>query len=111
MRSPTRCCGCWAPTGEVLANGRVYLRIGVLGLPAMLITLAGVGYLRGLQDTMRPLKVAVVTAGLNLALELVLIFGLGFGIGASALSTVVAQWLAAGAYVWWIPRGGGHPTG
>ena len=88
--------------GEVLANGRVYLRIGVLGLPAMLITLAGVGYLRGLQDTMRPLKVAVVTAGLNLALELVLIFGLGFGIGASALSTVVAQWLAAGAYVWWI---------
>ena len=87
---------------EVLANGRVYLRIGVFGLPAMLITLAGVGYLRGLQDTLRPLKVAVVTAVLNLALELVLIFGLGFGIGASALSTVVAQWLAASAYVWWI---------
>ncbi len=90
--------------GEVLTNGRVYLRIGVFGLPAMLVTLAGVGYLRGLQDTLRPLKVAVVTAGLNLALELVLIYGLGFGIGASALSTVVAQWLAAGAYVWWISR-------
>ena len=88
--------------GDVLAQGRVYLRISLFGLPAMLITLAGVGYLRGLQDTLRPLKVAVVTAGLNLALELVLIYGLGFGIGASALSTVVAQWLAAGAYVWWI---------
>jgi putative MATE family efflux protein len=88
--------------GEVLAQGRIYLRISLFGLPGMLITLAGVGYLRGLQDTMRPLKVAVFTAGLNLALELVLIYGLGFGIGASALSTVVAQWLAAGAYVWWI---------
>ncbi len=88
--------------GEVLAQGRIYLRISLFGLPAMLITLAGVGYLRGLQDTLRPLKVAVVTAGLNLALELVLIYGLGFGIGASALSTVIAQWLAASAYVWWI---------
>ncbi|MDE0604911.1 MAG: MATE family efflux transporter [bacterium] len=88
--------------GEVLAQGRIYLRISLFGLPGMLITLAGVGYLRGLQDTLRPLKVAVLTAGLNLALELVLIYGLGFGIGASALSTVVAQWLAAGAYVWWI---------
>ncbi|WP_420637674.1 MATE family efflux transporter [Candidatus Poriferisocius sp.] len=88
--------------GEVLTHGRVYLRIGVFGLPAMLITLAGVGYLRGLQDTMRPLKVAVVTAAINLGLELVWIYGFGFGIGASALSTVVAQWLAAGAYVWWI---------
>ncbi len=88
--------------GEVLAQGRIYLRISLFGLPGMLITLAGVGYLRGLQDTLRPLKVAVFTAGLNLALELVLIYGFGFGIGASALSTVVAQWLAAGAYVWWI---------
>ncbi|MCY3576076.1 MAG: MATE family efflux transporter [bacterium] len=88
--------------GEVLAQGLIYLRISIFGLPGMLITLAGVGYLRGLQDTLRPLKVAVVTAGLNLALELVLIYGLGFGIGASALSTVIAQWLAAGAYVWWI---------
>ena len=90
--------------GEVLAQGRIYLRISIFGLPGMLITLAGVGYLRGLQDTLRPLKVAVFTAGLNLVLELVLIYGLGFGIGASALSTVVAQWLAAGAYVWWIRK-------
>ena len=88
--------------GEVLAQGRIYLRISIFGLPGMLITLAGVGYLRGLQDTLRPLKVAVFTAVLNLLLELVLIYGLGFGIGASALSTVIAQWLAAGAYVWWI---------
>lgn len=88
--------------GEILRQGRIYLRISVFGLPAMLIALAGVGYLRGLQDTLRPLWVALGTALFNLVFEVVLIYGLGFGIGASALSTVVAQWIAAGFYLWWI---------
>ena len=80
---------------EVRANALVYLRISLLGFPALLVTLAGVGYLRGLQDTRRPFMVALGSAVFNLVLELVLIFGFGFGIGASALSTVLAQWLAA----------------
>jgi putative MATE family efflux protein len=87
---------------EVRSAALVYLRISLLGFPALLVTLAGVGYLRGLQDTRRPFLVALGSAGFNLALELVLIFGFGFGIGASALSTVIAQWLAAAAYVIWI---------
>lgn len=90
--------------GEILTNGRVYLRISVFGLPAMLLALAGVGYLRGLQDTFRPLVVAVITAVFNVVFEVILIYGFGFGIGASALATVVAQWLGAGMYLWWIGR-------
>ncbi|RMH76195.1 MAG: MATE family efflux transporter [Actinomyces sp.] len=90
--------------GAVRTNALVYLRISLLGFPALLVTLAGVGYLRGLQDTRRPFQVAVVTALLNLVLELVLIVGLDRGIGASALSTVVAQWSAAAVYVVWIRR-------
>ena len=45
--------------GETAINAEIYLRISLLGLPAMLLTLAGVGYLRGLQDTKRPLYVAI----------------------------------------------------
>lgn len=90
--------------GDVLHFGLRYLRISVLGLPAMLITLAGVGYLRGAKDTVRPLVVAVATAVGNLALELVLVYGFGFGVGASALSTVIMQWLGAVAYLVWIGR-------
>lgn len=90
--------------GEVATNAEVYLRISLLGVPAMLISLAGVGYLRGLQDTRRPFYVAVATAVANLIIELVLIMGLGFGIGASALSTVIAQWLSAGVFCVWIAR-------
>ena len=88
----------------VLSQARRYLVVSLWGLPAMLIMLSGVGYLRGLQDTKRPLIVAIATALLNLVLELVLIVGFDFEIGASAFATVVAQWLGAGAYLWWIGR-------
>lgn len=81
-----------------------YLRISLLGTPAMLAVLGGTGYVRGLQDTRTPLVVAAGTALGNLALEVVLIFGLDFGIGASALSTVVAQIAAAAVYVRLIAR-------
>ena len=88
--------------GEVATNAEVYLRISMFGVPAMLISLAGVGYLRGLQDTARPFYVALGTALANLVLELILVFGFDQGIGASALSTVIAQWFAAIVFVRWI---------
>ena len=84
--------------GAVRTNALVYLRISSFGITFQLLTLAGTGYLRGLQDTRTPLAVAAGTATANLAIELVLINGFGYGIGASALSTVIAQ--AAGAVVY-----------
>jgi len=86
-------------TGAVKVNALVYLRISLIGLPGTLIVLAGTGYLRGLQDTVFPLRVAILTATLNLVIEVVWVFGLDHGIGASALSTVVAEWVAAGIYL------------
>lgn len=88
----------------VLAQARTYLLVSLWGLPAMLIALSGVGYLRGLQDTTRPLYVALATAVFNLVLELILIVGFDLKIGASAFATVIAQWLGADAYLWWIGR-------
>lgn len=85
-------------TGEVRTNALVYLRISAIGITFQLLTFAGTGYLRGLQDTRTPLLVAIGAALANLVIELVLINGLGFGIGASALSTVIAQ--AGGALVY-----------
>ncbi|HZA78302.1 MAG TPA: MATE family efflux transporter [Acidimicrobiales bacterium] len=85
--------------GAVRANALVYLRISLFGVPAMLLVLAGTGYLRGLQDTRTPLFIAIGTAAGNLALEVVLIYGFGLGIGASALATVLAQVGGAAVYV------------
>jgi putative MATE family efflux protein len=85
--------------GEVRDAASIYLHVSLLGFPALLLTLAGTGYLRGVQDTRTPLYVAIGTALLNLVLELILIPGLGYGIGASALATVVAQTVGAAVYV------------
>ncbi len=88
--------------GSIRAHALTYLRISLVGFPALLLTLAGVGYLRGLKDTKRPFIVAIGSAVFNLVLEVILIYGFGYGIGASALSTVLAQWLAGVLYLWWV---------
>ncbi len=84
---------------EVRPFALTYLRISLLSLPAVLLVLAGTGYLRGLQNARLPLIVAVSTAVLNLVVELVLVFPLGLGVAGSAWSTVLATWVAAGVYV------------
>lgn len=96
--------GALGADGAVRDHAEVYLRVSALGIVPQLLTFAGTGYLRGLQDTRTPLVVAVAAALANLVLELVLIPGLGFGIGASAASTVVAQVGAAGVFLWLILR-------
>lgn len=77
--------------GRALEAGQRYLGISLIGLPFLLLNLAGAGSYTGRQDTRTPLVVAVVGAVANLVIELILVTGLGYGIGASALSTVVAQ--------------------
>ena len=68
-----------------------YLRISLVGLPFLLLVLAGSGAFNGRQDTRTPLVIAVAGAVANLVIEVILIIGLGYGIGASALATVIAQ--------------------
>ena len=91
-------------TGDAAGYAQTYLSISLLGVPAMLVTYAAVGYLRGKQDTRTPLLVAVVAAAANLVLEVVLILGLGYGVGASAASTVLVQWAAAAVYLLGVGR-------
>ncbi len=96
--------GLMGADGAVRTNALIYLRISLLGVPALLVVMAGTGYLRGLQDTRTPLVIAVGTGALNLVLEVALVYGLDMGIGASALTTVLAQWVAAGVYLRRIGR-------
>ena len=91
--------------GEVRRHALTYFRISLFGLPALMIALAGTGYLRGLQDTRTPLLMMVGTTVLNLVLEITLIFGFGMGVGASAFATVVAQSVGAIVYVWFVGKG------
>ncbi|MEV6357394.1 MATE family efflux transporter [Streptomyces hydrogenans] len=82
-----------------------YLRVSLLGIPAMLIVLAATGVLRGLQDTRTPLYVAVGGFAVNGALNVGLVYGAGLGIAGSAWGTVIAQCGMAAAYLVVVVRG------
>jgi putative MATE family efflux protein len=96
--------------GQAVADpATTYLRIAFLGTVPLLVMLASTGVLRGLQDTRTPLAVAVGGNALNVALNLLLVFGLGpvpgLGIAGSALGSVLAQLLSAAALVLVVARG------
>jgi len=84
---------------EIQSAAAIYLKIRLLGGPAILISMAAFGALRGLQDMRTPLAIALAQNALNIVLDAVLIFGLGpipaFGIAGAAWASVVSQWLGA----------------
>jgi putative MATE family efflux protein len=82
-----------------------YLRISVLGIPAMLVVLAATGVLRGLQDTRTPLYVAIAGFVANGALNAGLVYGADLGIAGSAWGTVIAQCGMAAVYLVVVLRG------
>ena len=94
---------------EVSDPATTYLRIAFLGTTPLLVMLATTGVLRGLQDTRTPLFVAVAGNGLNIVLNLLLVYGLGsfdgMGIAGSALGSVLAQLASAAALVAVVVRG------
>jgi putative MATE family efflux protein len=88
-----------ADGGEIADMALPWLRIAILGAPAILISLAGNGWMRGVQDTARPLRYVVAGFAVSAVLCPTLVYGwLGFprlGLAGSAVANLVGQWLAA----------------
>lgn len=86
--------------GEAIAAAALpWLRIAIFGAPAILVSLAGNGWMRGVQDTVRPLRYVVAGFGLSALLCPLLVYGwLGLprlGLAGSAVANLAGQWLAA----------------
>jgi putative MATE family efflux protein len=71
-----------------------WLRIAVLGAPGLLLAAAGNGWMRGVQDTRRPLYYVLGANVLSAILCPVLVYPAGLGLTGSAIANVVAQTLA-----------------
>ena len=84
--------------GLVLSGSVGYLRASAAGLPFLYLSYAGNGHLIGLADTRTPLRIAVTANVLNVALELLLVYGVHLGLLGSAWGTVTAQVAAAALY-------------
>ena len=96
--------GLFDPSPAVAHQAETYLRIALVGSIPLLVLLATTGILRGLQDTRTPLVVAVAGNAVNVALNLLLVYGLGMGIAGSALGTVIAQTGSAAALLLVVSR-------
>ena len=76
-----------------------WLRIATLGAPLITITLAGQGWLRGVQDMRRPLIYVIVANALSAALAPLLVYGADMGLEGSAVANVCGQVLAAALFL------------
>lgn len=86
-------------TGTIEANAVLYIRLRLLSAPAVLITVAGFGALRGIHDMRTPLWIAVTVNAVNIALDWPLVFGMGpiprFEIAGAAVASAISQWIGA----------------
>lgn len=84
---------------EIAGAALPWVRIAIFGVPAILISAAGNGWMRGVQDTVRPLRYVVTGFALSAILCPLLVYGwLGMPrleLQGSAVANVVGQWLAA----------------
>jgi putative MATE family efflux protein len=84
---------------EIAAAALPWLRIAIMGAPAILISLAGNGWMRGVQEQVRPLRFVAAGFSLSALLCPLLVYGwLGFPrweLVGSAVANLVGQWVAA----------------
>ncbi|HET6878070.1 MAG TPA: MATE family efflux transporter [Jatrophihabitans sp.] len=96
-----------APLTALLAGGPgatqraalVWFRIAVLGMPGILVVLAGNGWMRGVQRTREPVWIVLAANGLSAALSPVLVYAAGMGLTGSAVANVAAQVVGAGLFL------------
>lgn len=81
--------------GPVADDAERWLRIAILGLPGVLLVLAGNGWLRGVQDTRTPVRIVVLANAVSAVASPVLVYPTGMGLAGSAVANVCAQVLAA----------------
>ena len=86
-------------SGAIGSSALPWLRIAIFAAPAILISMAGNGWMRGVQDTARPLRYVLIGFAVSAVLCPLLVYGwLGlprWGLVGSAAANLVGQWIAA----------------
>lgn len=80
------------PSPELQELAQRFFKIRLLGLPAILMQYAFVGWLLGLQNARGPLAIMLVTNITNVVLVLWFVMGLDLGVEGAAVASVCAEW-------------------
>lgn len=79
-----------------------YLQLAAIGLPGLFAFQAGSMFLTGSGRTGIVLGITTLNVGVNLLLEVVLVFGAHLSVAGSAIGTDIAEIVGAGVIVWII---------
>lgn len=87
-------------SGVLLDYSVDYYKIRIIGFPFTLYTFAVFGVFRGLQNTYYPMVIAIIGTAINIALDLVLVYGITnviapMNLKGAALASVLSQSLMA----------------
>jgi putative MATE family efflux protein len=88
---------------DIAGGAEAWLRTALFGAPPVLVTLAGNGWMRGVQDTVRPLRFVLAGNGLSALACAPLVHGIGgwagWGLVGSAVANVLGQLVAAALFL------------
>ena len=85
--------------GPIADAAARWVRIALLGAPLVLITMAGHGWMRGVQDTARPFRYVLAGNGLSAVLCPLLVHVWGWGLEGSAVANLVGQVVGAALFL------------
>lgn len=96
----------WMGTPEkVMPNSVAYFRIWCAGLMGLVLYNTATGIFQALGDSRRPLYYLMISAGVNVVLDLLFVAGLHMGVAGAALATVIGQALSALLAFGYLMRG------
>ncbi len=105
---------CAHPLTAALAGGagptqraaESWFRIAVLGLPGVLLVLAGNGWMRGVQRTREPVWIVLAANAISAVASPLLVYPGGLGLTGSAVANVAAQVVGSALFVRALHRSG-----
>jgi putative MATE family efflux protein len=103
------------PLTSLLAGGSgptqhaalAWFRIAVIGVPGVLLVLAGNGWMRGVQRTREPVWIVLAANALSAIASPVLVYPLGMGLTGSAVANVGAQAVGGALFLRAVRRAAG----
>jgi putative MATE family efflux protein len=95
---------------EIAGAAESWLRVALCGAPLVLVTLAGNGWMRGVQETRKPLFFVLAGNGLSALACPLLVHGagdwVGLGLVGSAVANLIGQTLGAALFLGALARAG-----
>ena len=96
---------------ELIGGAVLYLRIYLLGMPALGVYNFGNAVFSAVGDTRRPLLYLSVAGAVNVALNLFFVIVCQLDVAGVAIASVTSQYISAALIVWALFRAGSEPYG